>query len=146
MLDWNFEYAPFFLECEDGGQSLDTWADGGVLTTLDPDARLALACQVLDAVAAAHSVGVLHKDIKPGHVLISPVKDGGWRVRLTDFGSASLLEPERLAALKITALGMTVSADGSSGLSGSAYYLAPELHAGAAYSVRSDLFSLGVLA
>lgn len=146
VLDWNFEQAPFFLECEDGGQSLDTWADTGALARLDPDARLALACQVLDAVAAAHSVGVLHKDIKPGNVLISPAPDGGWRVRLTDFGSASLLEPERLAALKITALGMTVSAEGSSGLSGSAYYLAPELHAGAAYSVRSDLFSLGVLA
>ena len=56
------------------------------------------------------------------------------------------MEPQRLQALKITALGMTVSADaGSSSLSGTAYYLAPELHTGAAFTVRSDLFSLGVL-
>lgn len=145
VLDWNFETPPFFLECEDGGQSLADWADAGGLAALDAAGRLGLALQALDAVDAAHGVGVLHKDLKPGNVLIAPVP-GGWQLRLTDFGSASLMEPQRLQALKITALGMTVSADaGSSNLSGTAYYLAPELHTGAAFTVRSDLFSLGVL-
>ncbi|HSI57710.1 MAG TPA: winged helix-turn-helix domain-containing protein, partial [Ideonella sp.] len=145
VLDWNFEAPPFFLECEDGGESLAGWADSGGLAALDGAARLALALQVMDAVAAAHGVGVLHKDLKPGNVLIAPA-EGGWQTRLTDFGSAGLLEPERLQALQITALGMTVSAEaGSSSLSGTPYYLAPELHTGASFSVRSDLFSLGVL-
>lgn len=149
VLDWNFEMPPYFLECEDGGCSLLAWADEGGLAGMEQPARLALALQVLDAVAAAHALGVLHKDLKPGNVLIAPAPAlaGGWQVRLTDFGSAGLLEPQRLAALQITALGMTVSAeDGASDLSGTAYYIAPELHGGAAFSTRSDLYSLGVIA
>lgn len=154
VLDWNFERPPYFLECDDGGQSLLAWADGGALVALAVEARLGLALQVLDAVAAAHALGVLHKDLKPGNVLIAPLghaSDGhgapGWQIRLTDFGSAGLLEPQRLQALQITALGMTVSAEtGGSDLSGTAYYIAPELHGGAAFSTRSDLYSLGVIA
>ncbi len=149
VLDWNFEQPPYFLECEDGGQSLLGWADGGALAALAPEARLGLALQVLDAVAAAHALGVLHKDLKPGNVLIAAAGAKGapgWQIRLTDFGSAGLLEPQRLQALQITALGMTVSAEaGSSDLSGTAYYIAPELHGGAACSTRSDLYSLGVI-
>jgi non-specific serine/threonine protein kinase len=151
VLDWNFEAPPYFLECEDGGQSLPAWAEAGGLAGLAPAGRLALALQVLDAVAAAHALGVLHKDLKPGNVLVSPAAGNGgaqaWQARLTDFGSAGLLEPQRLAALQITALGMTVSADdpGSGAFSGTAYYIAPELHGGAAFSTRSDLYSLGVI-
>jgi DNA-binding winged helix-turn-helix (wHTH) protein len=147
VLDWNFETPPYFLECEDGGLSLLAWADAGGLAGVGQPGRLALTLQVLDAVAAAHALGVLHKDLKPGNVLIAPAPAGGWQVRLTDFGSAGLLEPQRLAALQITALGMTVAAeDGASDFSGTAYYIAPELHGGAAFSTRSDLYSLGVIA
>lgn len=151
VLDWNFEAPPYFLECEDGGRSLLAWGDEGGLAALAPPERLALALQVLDAVAAAHALGVLHKDLKPGNVLIAPVpapaEGRAWQIRLTDFGSAGLLEPQRLAALQITALGMTVSAADAAGsdFSGTAYYLAPELHGGAAFSTRSDLYSLGVI-
>lgn len=149
VLDWNFELPPFFLECEDGGRSLLDWAESGALAALPVEARLALGLQMLDAVAAAHALGVLHKDLKPGNVLIAPAaagSSGGWQIRLTDFGSAGLLEPQRLQALHITAMGMTVSAENpGSELSGTAYYIAPELHAGAAFSTRSDLYSLGVI-
>ncbi|HJV69999.1 protein kinase domain-containing protein [Ideonella sp.] len=151
VLDWNFETPPYFLECEDGGQSLLAWADGGGLASLADGARLALGLQMLDAVAAAHALGVLHKDLKPGNVLIAPSAAGsgggeGCQIRLTDFGSAGLLEPQRLQALHITAMGMTVSAESpGSELSGTAYYIAPELHTGTAFSTRSDLYSLGVI-
>lgn len=150
VLDWNFESPPYFLECEDGGRSLLAWADEGGLAGMAPPERIALALQVLDAVAAAHALGVLHKDLKPGNVLIAPAAGppaaGRWQARLTDFGSAGLLEPQRLAQLQITALGMTVSAEeGAGDFSGTAYYIAPELHGGAAFSTRSDQYSLGVI-
>lgn len=146
VLDWNFESPPFFLECEDGGQSLLAWGDSGALKTLAMPARLGLALQVLDAVAAAHGLGVLHKDLKPGNILIAQGANDGWQIRLTDFGSAGIVDPLRLQALHITAMGMTMSPEsGSSDFSGTAYYIAPELHTGAAFTTRSDLFSLGVI-
>jgi non-specific serine/threonine protein kinase len=67
-----------------------------------------LFLQIADAVAAAHSVGVLHKDLKPDNILvIAQGKD--WQVKLTDFGSGHLLEPDQLAELGITQLGFTAT-------------------------------------
>jgi DNA-binding winged helix-turn-helix (wHTH) protein len=144
IVDWNFELAPFFLECEYGGTTLDEWA-GRHLPALDRDARIALFLQIADAVAAAHSIGVLHKDLKPANVLV----DGDAatpRVRLTDFGSGHLLEPDRLAQLGITRLGMTVDTqDGPGSTSFTPLYVAPELFAGLAPTVRSDVYALGIL-
>lgn len=150
ILDWNFEHAPYFLECDYGGESLASWAqepsgEGTRLSHLPPAERLALMLQVVDAVAAAHGVGVLHKDLKPANVLIHATGDA-WRVRLTDFGSGRLLDPDRLAALRITQLGMTIASDaGSDAGSGTPFYLAPELGLGQPPTVRSDVYALGVM-
>jgi eukaryotic-like serine/threonine-protein kinase len=150
VLDWNFESAPFFLECEYGGSNLSAWAAAGGLDRLDHAARLALFLSVARAVDAAHEVGVLHKDLKPDNVLI----DEAGQVRLTDFGSSRLLDPGQLEALGITALGMTLDTGGAGGaagdpasdaLSGTLLYLAPELLDGQPATVRSDLYALGVL-
>jgi DNA-binding winged helix-turn-helix (wHTH) protein/predicted outer membrane lipoprotein len=144
IVDWNFESAPYFLECEYGGQSLLEWA-AEHLAALEREARIDLFLQVADAVAAAHTVGVLHKDLKPANVLV----DGDAaapRVRLTDFGSGHLLEPDRLAQLGITRLGMTIDEEGGSGSSSfTPLYVAPELFAGLAPTVRSDVYALGIL-
>jgi non-specific serine/threonine protein kinase len=94
IIDWNFETPPFFLECEYGGQSLLEWAATGLEATTQEE-RIGLFLQVADAVAAAHAVGVLHKDLKPANVLIA-ADTAGWRVRLADFGSGRLLDPDRL--------------------------------------------------
>jgi eukaryotic-like serine/threonine-protein kinase len=147
ILDWNFDAPPFFLECEYGGDNLLEWAngDGGRLSRLDAGARLAMFLDIADAVAAAHSVGVLHKDLKPANMLVSKQADR-WRVRIADFGSARLLNPDRLAELGITRLGLTVTPgldDDTS--SGTPLYLAPELLAGDVPTVRSDVYSLGLL-
>jgi non-specific serine/threonine protein kinase len=151
IIDWNFETAPFFLECEYGGRNLLDWAEAGSgLSMLPLQERLDLFLQIAAAVAAAHSVGVLHKDLKPANVLVMArdpqSNDAGWQVRLTDFGSGRLLEPDRLTEMGITRLGLTqtqtVLADSTSG---TPLYLAPELIAGQAPTVQSDLYALGIL-
>lgn len=144
-IDWNFEQPPYFLESEYAGQALDEWASRPEhLAGMDLAARIAFFLRIVEAVEAAHSVGVLHKDIKPGNVLVEAANDG-WRVRLTDFGSSRLLQPERLMELGITALGLTMTrAAGDSG-SGTPLYLAPELLGGHPPTVRSDVYALGVM-
>jgi non-specific serine/threonine protein kinase len=144
-LDWNFESPPFFLESEYGGQSFAEWASqDGRLAGMDATARIAFFLPVVDAVAAAHGVGVLHKDLKPANILVAARADA-WQVRLTDFGSSRLLQPERLAELGITGLGLTVTHAASDSSSGTPLYLAPELLAGQPPTVRSDLYALGVM-
>ena len=146
VLDWNFETPPFYLECEYGGPNLAEWAAGeSGLESLDLGQRLELFLQIADGIAAAHGVGVLHKDLKPANVLVQ-VHDGQLHLRIADFGSGRLLDPERLDRLGITALGMTmtqaVSADSATG---TPLYLAPELLAGQSPTVRSDLYALGLI-
>ncbi|MFT4267098.1 MAG: winged helix-turn-helix domain-containing protein [Xenophilus sp.] len=142
LLDWNFERPPFFLEYEYGGADLREWAAAQADFAQWPlPRRLAMFLRVADAVADAHGAGVLHKDIKPANVLVVD-GDGEPRVRLTDFGSGRLLEPERLLELGITdpATALARTASG-----GTPLYLAPELIAGESPSVRSDIYALGVL-
>jgi serine/threonine protein kinase/DNA-binding winged helix-turn-helix (wHTH) protein len=147
LLDWNFETPPFFLEYEYGGQNLAEWAKGeGGLAHLSTPERLKLFLHIVDGVAAAHAVGVLHKDLKPANVLVAATESGEWDLKLTDFGSSRLLEPGRLAELGITQLGLTMTANvlSDSG-SGTPLYLAPELLTGAPPTVRSDVYALGVM-
>ena len=149
VLDWNFEHEPYWIESAYAGDSLDRWAEGSDaagprLTRLSLDERLALVLQIVDAVAMAHEAGVLHKDLKPANVLVQAHGET-LRLRLADFGSATLLDAERLDELRITRLGLTVQSAASSDL-GTPLYLAPELLAGMAPSARSDLYALGVLA
>lgn len=147
IIDWNFEVPPFFLECEYGGLSLPEWAEAdGRLAALSLPQRLELFLQIADVVAAAHSVGVLHKDLKPTNVLVAPRADGAWQIRLTDFGSGRLLQPDRLADIGVTRLGLTLTQTilGDS-TSGTPLYLAPELIAGQPPTVQSDLFALGIM-
>lgn len=146
VLDWNFENEPFFLECEYGGQTLPDWAEEhGALAGWDRTRKLAFFLRIAAAVDAAHGVGVLHKDIKPANVLVRARSDDAWQPCLTDFGNSRLLQPERLAELGITGMGMTVTTAHSGDSSGTPLYLAPELIAGQPATVRSDVYALGVL-
>lgn len=146
VLDWNFEVAPFWLECAHGGSSLAQWAATAPgLAALTRAQRLQLFLQIADAIAVAHRAGVLHKDIKPANVLVA-ARDGGWQVRIADFGNSRLLEPEQLHVLGITALGLTLtSGQCSEGEAGTPLYLAPELLAGHAPTVQSDVYALGLM-
>ncbi len=143
--DWNFTDEPYWLECEHCGLNLLEWSQQeDALIACSQAQRLRLFLQIAEAVAAAHSVGVLHKDIKPANVLIRSAGDGAWQVVLSDFGISRLLQPERLEELGITGLGFTLTTSGDDG-GGSPMYLAPEVIAGQPPTVRSDVYSLGVL-
>lgn len=147
VLEWNFEQAPYFIECEYGGPDWPAWAEAqGGLAAVPLELRLALFVQAAEAIGAAHGAGVLHKDIKPANLLVAEQPSGGWQVRVTDFGSGRLSDVGRLEALGITRLGFTeTQALGSDSLTGTPLYLAPELLAGRSPSQASDVYALGVL-
>ncbi|MFF0558816.1 protein kinase [Streptomyces sp. NPDC004266] len=110
------------------GPSLD-----GVLGergTLDPREAAQIGAAVLEALAAAHDAGVLHRDVKPGNVLL----DRGGRVVLTDFGIATMDDPGDGSATHLTRSGEIV---------GSLDYLAPERAQGQQPGPASDVWALG---
>jgi len=148
ILEWNFGTAPYFLESEYSGSNLAEWAElQGGLSKVSYELRLQLLVDVAQAVAAAHDIGVLHKDLKPANILVVPGVNGGWQVKLADFGSASLFDPSRLRSLGITNLGFTQTAslETHQQLTGTLMYLAPEVLAGQSPSAGADVYALGVM-
>ena len=147
LLEWNFETPPYFIESEYGGPNLPEWAHAqGALAKVSWDVRLKLLIDVARAVAAAHDLDLLHKDLKPGNILVTGNPGETPQAKVADFGSASLLVPERLSALGITNLGFTeTSADAPESLTGTLMYVAPEILAGQTPTADSDVYALGVL-
>ena len=93
---------------------------------LDPARAVGFVRQVADALDAAHAAGLVHRDVKPGNILVG---DGG-HVYLTDFG----LTKHTSSDTKMTATGMFV---------GTLDYIAPEQLEGAQADARADIYSLG---
>ena len=147
LIDWNLEQAPYFVESEhtEGG-SLTEWAAArGGIGQVPLATRLELVAQVATALAAAHSVGVLHKDVKPGNVLIAEDSAGGLQARLSDFGVGAITEHERLRAAGITVIAGDQTRLSGSSPTGTPLYVAPELLEGKPATLRSDVYALGVM-
>ncbi|MFF3372449.1 protein kinase [Streptomyces sp. NPDC002680] len=115
------------MELVDGLSLDDVLRERG---TLDPREVARIGAQVMDALAAAHRVGVLHRDVKPGNILL---EDSG-RVVLTDFGIATMEDPGDGSATHLTRSGELV---------GSLDYLAPERAQGNDPGPASDIWALG---
>ncbi|MDP9693891.1 UNVERIFIED_ORG: serine/threonine-protein kinase [Arthrobacter globiformis] len=94
---------------------------------LSPDRTLSIMAQTARALSVAHAQGLVHRDIKPGNLLITP--DG--RVKVTDFGIARLADQ-----VPLTQTGQVM---------GTAQYLAPEQATGQTATGASDIYSLGVI-
>lgn len=149
VLDWNFDEAPYFIESEyTAGGSLVEWAESqGGLERIALPTRLDIVAQVATALAAAHSVGVLHKDVKPRNILMAMDSKGRLQARLSDFGVGFVTEKQRLVDAGITALGMTdpqTQTDSASSHDGTRLYMAPELLEGKPVTVQADIYALGV--
>lgn len=146
ILEWNFDTDPYFVESEYGGQNLAEWAEGqGGLRMIPLKVRLQIFVRIAQAVATAHNAGVLHKDLKPANVLVPPSAEREVKIKLVDFGSASLLEPERLKELGITNMGLTQTGDLGRPLTGTLMYMAPEVFCGQPPTAASDVYALGVM-
>jgi eukaryotic-like serine/threonine-protein kinase len=89
---------------------------------------LSIVAQTSSALHAAHQAGLVHRDIKPGNLLITP--DGS--VKITDFGIARLADQ-----VPLTATGQVM---------GTVQYLAPEQAGGKPASPATDIYSLGIVA
>lgn len=120
------EGVPFIVMERLPGSTLQDKLREGPLTL--PEAY-DLASQVLAALDAAHSAGVLHRDVKPGNILIGPA--GQWKVG--DFGIAKALEVPGSSTSDTTVL------------MGTPAYLAPERLQGEPATIQSDLYSFGVV-
>jgi serine/threonine-protein kinase len=96
--------------------------------TLPPARLIPILSQCALGLAAAHEAGVVHRDVKPGNILITP----SGHVKLTDFGISVCLGQAAL-----TATGKVM---------GTAHYLAPEQALGKSASPAGDLYALGIIA
>jgi serine/threonine protein kinase len=109
------------------GESLSTVLDRGPLPL---DTAISYGCQALNALAYAHAQGVLHRDVKPANMIITPAGD----LKLTDFGLAKILgDDER----RLTQSGAWY---------GTVHYMSPEQVRGiTSLDARTDLYSLGAV-
>jgi len=149
LYDVRFDKAPYFLEMEytpDG--SLDRWAEqDDRLARMTMEQRAEFVAEIAEALSAAHSVGVLHKDVKPSNILVRKAADGSAHARLTDFGIGQLLDTADLDGAMVSATGFTetgILTDLGS-RTGTRLYMAPELIVGKPANIASDLFALGVV-
>jgi len=148
LLDWQFEQPPFFIESAFSATgNLLEWmqAEGGPAAVPYRD-RIDIIRRTAVALSAAHSVGVLHKDVKPANVLVHRGADGSLIVRLCDFGVSMLTERGKLGDAGVTAAGFTDTEEGgSSSDAGTRLYMAPEIIEGKPPTTSADVYALGVM-
>ncbi len=127
VFDWGEDTGSYFIVME--------YIDGRALSAvlretgpLDPARAADIASQVAAALGSAHRHGVVHRDIKPGNVLIT--EDG--QVKVTDFGIARAVNTEE----SLTQTGAVM---------GTATYFSPEQAEGIGVDARTDIYSLGVV-
>ena len=129
VFDWGQEHGTYFIVMEyvDGRTLAEILrADG----PLPPERAVDVATDVAAALGHAHAAGVLHRDIKPGNILVAP----SGRVKVADWGIGRAMDAA--AEENLTQTGAVM---------GTATYFSPEQAQGLSLDPRSDLYSLGVV-
>jgi serine/threonine-protein kinase len=131
-----------FVELDDGttfiimellhGEPLGRWARTGI----EVPRAIAALIQMCEGLAAAHAVGVIHRDLKPDNVIVATSPAGGDLVKLLDFGVAKLVDRDDEDVGFETAAGAVI---------GTPAYMSPEQAGGMLIDPRSDLYSLGAI-
>ena len=119
---------PYFVMELLTGDSLSTiLRKGGPI----PAARaVRLLVEMIDALAAAHAAGVIHRDLKPDNVLVCPTATGE-TLKILDFGLAKVAGQSRLTQAGV--------------VFGTPHYMSPEQASGGTVDERTDLYALGVV-
>ena len=127
VYDWGEEESTYFIVMEyvEGRSLAQIVRDDGPLL---PDRAADVATDIAAALGFAHRNGVIHRDVKPGNVLISPLG----QVKVTDFGIARAVTTQD----NLTQTGTVM---------GTATYFSPEQARGETVDPRSDVYSLGVV-
>ena len=118
------------MECVEGRSGAQILKSEGVI---DPELAVEIGVQACSGLEYAHRHNIIHRDVKPGNLMITggPVGGGEMTCKLTDFGIARAAEQTR-----ITQVGSVV---------GTAAYLAPEQVRGEEATPASDVYALGVV-
>ncbi len=145
--DLQLEAPPYYLESEYVPEGdLAHWSERqGGIGAVPMETRLDFFVRTARAVAASHSVGILHKDIKPLNILVALDEAGNPRPRLTDFGIGELKEPKE--APGVTEMGFTqvLVGEDTSSSSSTRLYTPPEMLAGQPFTMQGDVYALGVM-
>ncbi len=147
--DVHLDKPPYYLEIaysEDG--SLLEWAAArGGLGGVPLEDRVRIIARVADAVAAAHGVGILHKDLKPANILMYRGDEGEIRPRLSDFGIGAFADDRSTKGKNITMAGFTMGPHSTEAASstGTPMYMPPEVLAGKPFTTQGDVYALGVM-
>jgi serine/threonine-protein kinase len=136
------------LEKFDGGRALvmelvpgDTLGSRLKRGAMPVEEACKVATQIADALEAAHDKGVVHRDLKPGNVMITPAG----LVKVLDFGMAAMASPVTQAAVSDNSPTVTMGMTMAGAILGTAAYMSPEQASGLAVDKRSDIWSYGVV-
>ncbi len=110
----SYEYAP--------GRCLDE-----VMQKLSFDEKVRIARELAEGLQIAHSLGVIHRDLKPGNIIVC---DGG-SIKILDFGLAKIINAD--------------SVDSQGNIEGTLFYMSPEQISGATQTSSTDIYSYGVI-
>jgi serine/threonine-protein kinase len=120
---------PYFVMELLSGKSL---ADVIDREEIEPTRAVAIARQMAEALGAAHDRGVIHADVTPSNALIEDDGDGGFRLKLVDFGLAELVGEE-------------LAREDTAYIFGTPHYVSPEQIRGLPATERSDQYGLGAV-